>query len=174
MGQIGKQGRTERLRNENFRGVVGYVKLPATTGVKTTAAYNKATSNSARQGMREVLTRYNRLLRNINQYTPDMLRFALQSTFDFSRIYCPEATGALVNSGKLFVEKHTTGHRAWITYGDNGRISYAAIVHERTDVQHAAPTRSKYLQAALEDTLPLIKPRLQEALVKFTGAGKTS
>ena len=148
----------------SFNGVVGYVRLPSRTRSGSHADWNKSTTKEVRASMAAIIGKYNKLIQGIKQVTPTALEYALEPAFNLSMEYCPQDTGALVESANLYAEQTDKGPRAWITYGGKGVLHYAAIVHERTDLRHAPPTRSKYLQAALEETVQLIKPRIRTKL----------
>lgn len=89
----------------------------------------------------------------INKVLPDIMLEALEPTLELAKEYCPKDTGALADSG--YLEKQTALGEANVIIGfaKGGEPAYAAIVHERVDVEHAYPTRSKFLTAAInEDT----------------------
>ena len=91
---------------------------------------------------------------------PQIILEALQPTFDKSQAYCPKDTYALANSG--YLEAREVGDKTVVEigYGKGGNPNYAVYVHERTDLRHKAPTRAKFLQAALEEDMDEIKQRI--------------
>src|SRR5574343_1129673 len=105
--------------------------------------YNREFSRDARQSMAGILSNYANLIKNVHNILPEVLEGALQPTFEKAQYYCPVDTGRLKASGKL-----TSGRSGYykafarISYGEEGLIHYAAIVHERTDLNHTAPTRA--------------------------------
>lgn len=81
---------------------------------------------------------------------PDILVEALEPTFGKAIEYCPKDTHELVNSAYLESESFRGGARAVIGFGRGGQPSYAIYVHEMP-YKHQEPTRSKFLEAALDE-----------------------
>lgn len=81
---------------------------------------------------------------------PEILVEALEPTFGKALEYCPQDSGDLRASGYLEAEKYRGGSRAVIGFGKGGQPDYAIYVHE-LPYAHEAPTRSKFLQAALDE-----------------------
>jgi hypothetical protein len=102
-----------------------------------------------RAGMAEIINQYSSFIKSLVDITPEALESAMQPVFDKSQEYVPKATLALMHSGRLTVTKGPSPS-AEITYGD-ATAWYAALVHERVWLNHAPPTRAKYLQAAMEE-----------------------
>jgi hypothetical protein len=102
--------------------------------------------------MAAVLKRYEAFVRNFQDVTPDVLRNALQPVFDKSQEYVPVRTGDLKDSGVITVTSSHDRTEGEITYG-NAQAWYAALVHEYVWLNHAPPTRAKYLQSAMEEEL---------------------
>jgi hypothetical protein len=101
--------------------------------------------------MKNVIARYEKLIRSMKSATPDILYNAMIPVFEKSQEYVPKDTGALEASGVLEV---STGEfpAATITYGDKDTW-YAALVHEFVWLNHEPPTRAKYLQNAMEEEI---------------------
>lgn len=139
----------------SFGGVVGY-RSPGSIRAKegSTAYYEKFISMTAAEGLNAVLANLNKVIGKLNADSVDAALLALKPTFDLSLIYVPYDTGALYDSGRLKVDDNSRTPRVYIQYGGGGdtNVRYAALVHELTYLRHAAPTRSKYLQAAFEET----------------------
>lgn len=108
-------------------------------------------SRGGQSSMADIISRYEALIRRLRGITPTAVRDALTPAFNKSQVYVPKKTGALMASGQLNVfpaEGDTvTGE---ITYGDD-EAWYAALIHESVWLNHAAPTRAKYLQNAMEE-----------------------
>lgn len=115
------------------------------------AFHRKQFTGSARSSMAEINAAYTKILQRMKAVTPEILREAMEPIFEKSQDYVPVKTGALKASGRLSISGGA-GERpsAFIIYGD-ASSKYAAIVHERTDLNHAAPTRAKFLQSAMEE-----------------------
>lgn len=128
-------------------------RLPGRVSAGSQASFRKEATTSARADMSKILARYSELTKNLHANTPDVLINALTPAFDKSQEYVPVKTGDLANSGVLSAEIAGADEaEASITYG-SAEIWYAAQVHEYVWLNHKAPTRSKYLQAALEEEL---------------------
>jgi hypothetical protein len=100
--------------------------------------------------MAAIIQKYRGIINKLKAQSPEILEQALEPVFAKSQEYCPVDTGSLINSGRLSSGKRNGKAVAYITYGDS-IAWYAAIVHERTDLNHASPTRAKFLQSALEE-----------------------
>lgn len=151
---------------------VGYKRLPSSASSGQKAA-GKEFTQSTRSSMEAVLTRFRDFINSLKGATPEALEMALTPTFEKSQTYCPQDTGALLESGDLTSGISTGGVvYARISYGSStGIIHYAPIVHERTDLHHESPTRSKWLQAAVEEDLNKMRRRFTIALKKLSGLG---
>jgi hypothetical protein len=99
--------------------------------------------------MSEIVARYSDIVRNLTQVTPQAIKSALWPAYLASQIYVPVDTGELKGSGRVEVDQTSKNRaRGWILYG-SATVWYAAVVHERTDLRHAAPTSAKFLQRAM-------------------------
>jgi hypothetical protein len=100
----------------------------------------------------------------------EILYDALKPTFDKSQKYVPVATGDLKASGYLQVQRQGAlrAYVAEIGYGRGGFPSYAIYVHE-TPIFHKAPTRWKFLQAALEEDSNEIRRRITDGFKIASG-----
>lgn len=129
-----------------------FKRLPGGTRWGSQAFYRKVATQDARLAMAGILKQYEALINRFKQASPEILENALRPVFKLSQKYVPEDTGALWESGKL-TSGRDSNRRAYanITYGSD-EAWYAAIVHEFTWLNHQAPERSKYLQAALEES----------------------
>lgn len=85
---------------------------------------------------------------------------ALRPTFQISQLYVPVETGALKKSGNLSMVERFGITVAEITYAKNGRPFYANFVHEISEYSHIAPTRAKFLEAAVRQDMENIKERV--------------
>jgi hypothetical protein len=82
----------------------------------------------------------------------EVLRAALAPTLEKAKKYCPKKTGALRKSAYLEVQRQGAfgSYVAEIGFARGGVPEYAIYVHE-VPYMHAAPTRWKFLQAAIEE-----------------------
>lgn len=158
------------MANQKSKLTVGYSRLPGRTSEGSRAYFGKQFTISARESMQSVIENFRLLVAAMKDACPDSLEEAMSPTFDKAQRYCPKKTRALVESGEMISGINANGGAyCQISFGDNGRISYAAIVHERTDLHHALPTRSKYLEAAVSEDLHLMQRRFARAIKKRTG-----
>lgn len=110
--------------------------------------------------MRGVLNNYKRLIRHIEEATPEILLESLEPTFELSQEYCPKDTGALVDSGYLEIVQEGRKPTVQIGYGRGGSPPYTVRVHENLEWRHKSPTKAKWLQAALEEDEKAIQGRI--------------
>lgn len=89
--------------------------------------------------------------------SPNVIIKALRPAFKLSKTYVPVDTGALKKSGFLEKVRNPTAPGVQIGYGRYGRPHYAAVVHENLNVKHKPPTRAKFLQDAINESLGQIQ-----------------
>jgi hypothetical protein len=102
--------------------------------------------------MSGILRNYEKFVQHMEDVMPDILIEALTPAFQLSQTYVPKDTGALQKSGYLRQRKLRNRATVEIGYGFGGSPDYAAIVHENMSFKHAAPTRAKFLESALNET----------------------
>jgi hypothetical protein len=115
---------------------------------------------SVKSSFKGILDNMQQFVDWVPQTTSEILYDALIPTFNKSQVYTPVDTGDLKRSGFLEQEATKNGARVVIGYGRAGNPNYAAFVHERVDIPHAAPTRSRFLAAALEEDQGDIQNRI--------------
>lgn len=140
---------------------------PSTTFRTRVGAINKGDTNAQ---MRAIQQRFQDIVRNYVEVTPDALLYALEPTFALSQQFVPVDTGDLRASGYLEVIGRGRRPIVQIGYGKAGRPPYAVIVHENLEAHHAAPTRAKFLEEALNRTESLIPQRIAEFLRGVLGS----
>lgn len=124
------------------------------------------------QVARQMKALQNELVDIMDQFeavTPDIVIEVLQPTFDKSQEYCPHKTGDLRDSGYLESVGYRGQPRVEMGYARGGIPRYAVLVHEMVEVPHAAPTRSKFLEAAINEDFNSIIDNVQVAYMKFMG-----
>lgn len=121
-------------------------------------------TRSARMSMRRIINNYRKFVGNVEAALPEILKDALEETFDKSKEYCPKDTGALVESGYLEITGFRGQTRVEIGYGKGGDPEYAAKVHENLEFRHKSPTRAKWLQIALEEDANKIQSKIVQGL----------
>lgn len=129
------------------------------------ASYTQA----IRSQMEAIEKTYIQFTKHIDDQTIQVLYNALEPTFEKSQDYCPMDTGALRESGYISEERVRGVNKIEIGYGAGGDPDYAAFVHEITEYAHKAPTRSKFLQAALVEDEKLIQERIIKGLQEAAG-----
>lgn len=140
------------------------INLQAIVGAKDVRAYSRprlggrtSDAMSAREGMRNVLSNYRKVVAALEGSTAAILVDALRPTFEKSQDYVPVKYGTLRDSGYL----QARGMTVEIGYGMGGQPDYAVAVHENLEARHAAPRRAKFLQAALEEDASEIQTRIE-------------
>lgn len=116
-----------------------------------------------------------KLLSVINQFedvTPDIMLQALEPTKALADYYCPVDTGDLKESGYLEVTSvgKSKTPRVELGYGRNKSPFYTLYVHE-IPMNHAAPTRWKWLEAAIMEDAGNLLSRLATHYKTFMGPG---
>lgn len=101
--------------------------------------------------------------------TPDITVEAMRPTFEKSQRYTPKDTMALVNSGYLEVVTKRGSPLVEMGYAKGGVPRYAPYVHEMTELKHDAPTRSKFLEAAINEDMFDIIDRVADGYSRFAG-----
>ncbi len=148
-----------------FRSRVGVQRISKTLN-PAQASYTR----EIRDQMKIVENSLSNLIQGLKDITADILLEVLTPTFAKSAIYCPKRTHRLVQSGYLEVAETANGVTAEMGYGRGGNPFYAVYVHENTAMFHAAPTRSKFLQAAIEEDADEIPARIAQAYKESVGA----
>jgi hypothetical protein len=128
----------------------------------------KALNQQFQASMRDLLAGFQEFINAMEGVTPDILVEVLEPTFGKALEYCPKDTGALVDSGYLEVEAFRGGARCEIGFGKGGKPPYTIYVHE-LPYNHAAPTRAKFLQAAIDEDYFSILSALPRALAEAAG-----
>ena len=142
---------------------VGTVKASRTRDMSAVEIASAAYAPAMKAQMQSIMESFSNMVGDINKVLPDIMCEALEPTLDLAKEYCPKDTGALVDSG--YIEKLSAQGESNVVIGfaKNGDPAYAAIVHERVDLKHAYPTRSKFLLAAVSEDMANIWGRLQIA-----------
>ena len=96
----------------------------------------------------------------VENAAPEIMLDALIPTRDLAAYYCPKKTGALVESEYLEVTSFRGSPRVELGFAKGGEPPYGIYVHEMVDYQHAFPTRSKFLQAAVMEDMDGIISRV--------------
>jgi len=144
-------------------------RLPGRVRAGSPAFFRKATTKTAQADMAAIIQRYDGFIKHLQGVTPEAIYDALEPVFDKSQEYVPKATGLLAESAEMNINQLDNGRiEGEITYGSTSAW-YAALVHELVYVNHEPPTRSKYLQAALEEEMDNF---LTSILLHYTGVFK--
>jgi hypothetical protein len=120
--------------------------------------YNRASQSGQRQalqksfqaGMADILGNLGDFIADVKDFVPEVGIEALEETLGKAIEYTPVKDGTLRDSAYLEAETHRGGVVIAIGFGRGGRPDYAVYVHE-LPYQHEAPTRSKFLEAALDE-----------------------
>lgn len=147
-------------KSPSFQANVGYVRLPSNVSEGSRAYFNKAYTKSARESMEGIIRKIDGIFARAKAQLPEVMEAVLEPTLGLSMVYCPVKTGKLLATAEIRSEVKGTKVRTSINYGGGNAVPYAAMVHERTDLNHASPTRAKFLQAALEEDADNFKDRI--------------
>lgn len=109
------------------------------------------------------------IFQQFEDVTPEVTKDAMEPTFEKSKVYCPKDTHALVDSGYLEIVAFRGRPRVEIGYAKGGVPRYAVYVHEMTELSHEAPTRSKWLEAAINEDMFSIIDRVASGYKRFMG-----
>lgn len=132
------------------RGVKAAAFVGARYTRKSTAPAKASLQRDLKAGLGEIVGALQEFIDHVNNLTPGVLLDALEETFGKAIEYCPELTGELRDSAYLEEETKGKHHVAAIGFGKHGKPDYAVFVHEMP-YRHEAPTRSKFLEAALDE-----------------------
>ena len=150
-----------------IRGQVGRIRATNARG-NIHPGYERA----VKAQMDAILKEYRRWVDHVKGQGAEVLREALEPTFFKARdIYTPIDSGDLRDSGFLEAGRSSAGPFVAIGFGRGGSPHYAALVHERTDFFHKPPTRSKFLQVALEEDAAEIQSRIAKGYKHVGGFG---
>jgi hypothetical protein len=134
-----------------------------------TNAYEASYIGGIKNQMSGIINNFQQLCTELSLSTPDVLLEALEPTFELSQKYVPVDTGELKASGYLEIDERSRFPRVVMGYGKNGDPSYAALVHEKVELNHKSPTRSKYLLTALEEDEQGIRDRVVKGFKTLLG-----
>lgn len=130
---------------------------------------NAAYVRQMQRQMQGLMTNLATVIESIKEASPDALLYATQPIFDTSQALVPVDTGRLKRSGFHEARRTYRGATVAIGYARGGSPDYAAIVHERTELNHASPTQAKYLHEAVNRHTQHIVPRYAEYIKRDTG-----
>ena len=114
----------------------------------------------ANQAMKSIMADLQYIIDETEGTTPEIMKEALEPTFELSKKYCPKDTGALVNSGYLEVKSFRGNPSVELGYGKGGNPFYTAYVHENVEMSHQAPTQAKFLERAVNEDIGNIIDRI--------------
>lgn len=114
----------------------------------------------SKDGSKAFVKELNRLVSHLGNQGGRIAYEALRPTFQISQLYVPIDTGALKRSGDLSMIERRGITVAEISYAKNGRPFYANYVHEISAYSHVAPTKAKFLEAAVREDMENIKDRV--------------
>lgn len=116
----------------------------------------------------DIIDNIHEFIAHMEGVSPDILVEVLEPTFGKSIEYCPKKTGALVDSAYLEPESYRGGARVEMGYGRGGNPDYAILVHE-LPYAHENPTRSKFLESALDEDYFSIISSLPRIVREYAG-----
>jgi hypothetical protein len=114
------------------------------------SATSQALQDQFRSNMADITENLTEFVEGVKAGAGEVLVEALEETFGKALEYCPEDSGTLKDSAYLEAETRRGKSVCAIGFGRGGQPDYAIYVHE-LPYQHDAPTRSKFLEAALDE-----------------------
>lgn len=120
-------------------------------------------------GMKELEKNLLSILDQFANVTPEIMKGALQPMFDLSQEYVPVRGGTLKESGYLEIVERGGRPFVEIGYAKGGSPDYAVYVHEMIEIPHTAPTRSKFLEHAVNEAVGDTIDRLVADYKEFMG-----
>lgn len=109
------------------------------------------------------------IMEQFENVTPEIAKESLEPTLALAKTYTPHKTGALRDSGYVEIVGFRGQPRVEIGFAKGGNPRYAVLVHEMVEVPHAAPTRSKFLEAAVNEDVDNIIDRVADGYRRFMG-----
>ena len=148
----------------SFRARVGRQRI--TKGLNPAdASYTR----SLRDQMKRVEENLSAVINQLEGVTAEVLEDALRPTFEKALSFTPVDTGDLKASGFLITRDSQKRVQAEMGFGKGGKPDYALRVHEDLNLNHKAPTKAKFLQAAVEEDIDKMAGRLVTAYKEKTG-----
>lgn len=151
-----------RSRRHPVKAFVGYQRSPSKAFVEKHLLWQDISAmKDAREAMASIEKQFTKAINALEgPVTVEAIRYALQPAYDMSQVFCPIDTGVLKESGYLEVAETPRGPEGEVGYAKGNEPPYAIWVHERLDLHHVFPTRAKWLQAAMEQTIGSMMSRL--------------
>ncbi len=112
-----------------------------------------------RQQFQQVLKNFQAWVVHMEGQTVNVLKDALQPTFDKSQVLVPKKDGDLKASGYLETRVFQGKSVVEMGYGKGGKPEYAILQHEDLEFHHDAPTQAKFLEQPLLDDADEIRRR---------------
>lgn len=151
-------------RKVRLKASVGRQRITALTPGNQTAYIR-----SIRDQFKRIVENYEDMIEQVEDQSTELLLDALKPTFELSQKYVPVDTQDLKNSGFLEIDKSSKNPRVIIGYAKGGDPYYAVFVHEMVNLTHEAPTRAKFLLAALEEEEAAIQQRIVKGYKQMVG-----
>ena len=148
-----------------FKASIGRARIP----------YSDTSSQSSferdiRMQLKGVVQNFGAWAKHMDDVSAEVLKTALQPTFDKSQIYVPKDTRALKNSGYLESRQFSGRTVVEIGYSKGGTPNYGPKVHEDLEAFHEAPTQAKFLERALLEDEKDIQDRIFNGYMEASGA----
>jgi hypothetical protein len=148
-----KSGSQEK-KAESHSDVLGRTPVAINVGrrsnLNTVSIPQRKLEGNLKQQFDQVVANFKWYVDQIDAVLPEVLLESLRPTFELSQEYCPVDTGELKSSGYLQITDFRGKARVEMGYAYGGQPSYAIYVHEMP-YYHEPPTRSKWLEAAIDE-----------------------
>ena len=124
---------------------------------------------SMQDSVDEAVQKLNKALRDIENATLEGMKDGAEIIIAKSQEYVPVDTGTLKASAFVDTEEPGDGIlRVSLGYDKDGSAPHAVYVHERLDQKHEAPTRAKFLQTAVFETVKEVVEAIEKKAKKVT------
>lgn len=124
----------------------------------------------AMQGdFRAIEQNFRKFADHMERVSPDILKEALEPTFEKAKNYTPKDTGDLVESAYLETRNFRGRAQVEMGFAKGGTPDYAIFVHEMLDYAHKAPTQAKFLERAIDEDANDIQRRVVELTKRAAG-----
>lgn len=126
-------------------------------------------ASSVQSQMAKIEDAYEQLFEAIREASPEIIYNALIPTKALAEYYTPVKTGKLRASSYLEVTQRGEMPRVELGFAKGGDPPYAVYVHEMVQNYHVAPTRSKFLQAAVLEDIDNVRARIEREYKGLAG-----
>lgn len=112
-------------------------------------------------GVQKAINRFDKFEGELETAVQETAEESAINLYQKSQFFVPKKTGALAASGRFVIHSNVGAHARWgVKYGyqvpdssDESVLDYAAAVHEILKASHKSPTRAKFVETPLFQSL---------------------